>query len=35
MATFSDILDAERLVKLAGDRSFERGVDYFEKGLIE
>lgn len=34
MATFSDILDEDLLLELAGDRSFERGVDYFESGRV-
>ncbi|NEP19718.1 MAG: hypothetical protein F6J97_22985 [Leptolyngbya sp. SIO4C1] len=34
MATFSDILDDDRLRGLAGDRYFERGVGYFEQGRV-
>lgn len=34
MVTFSDILDEDLLVKIAGDRFFQRGVDYFERGLV-
>jgi tetratricopeptide (TPR) repeat protein len=34
MATLSDILDEDLLLDLAGDRYFERGVDYFEQGLV-
>lgn len=34
MATLSDILDADLLMDLAGDRYFQRGVDYFERGLV-
>ncbi|NET39328.1 MAG: hypothetical protein F6K19_46400 [Cyanothece sp. SIO1E1] len=35
MATLSDILDEDLLTNLAGDRYFERGVDYFERGLVQ
>lgn len=35
MASFSEILDEELLASLAGDRSFERGQDYFESGAVQ
>ena len=34
MVTLSDVLDEDLLLDLAGDRYFERGVDYFERGLV-
>ena len=34
MTTFSDILDQDLLRDLAGDRYYQRGVDYFERGLV-
>lgn len=34
MATFSDILDEDLLMDLAGDRYYERGVGYFERGRV-
>ncbi|MGF1538344.1 MAG: SWIM zinc finger domain-containing protein [Elainellaceae cyanobacterium] len=34
MATFSDLLDEDLLFDLAGDRYFERGVEYFEYGRV-
>ncbi|MEO1132204.1 MAG: DUF6880 family protein [Cyanobacteria bacterium J06639_1] len=34
MSSFSEILDEELLVNLAGERSFERGQDYFESGAV-
>lgn len=34
MVTLSDFLDEDLLLDLAGDRYFERGVDYFERGLV-
>lgn len=34
MATFSDILCDDFLIKLAGDRYYERGVGYFEEGRV-
>lgn len=34
MITLSDVLDEDLLLDLAGDRYFERGVDYFEQGLV-
>ncbi len=34
MATFSEVLNEDLLVRLAGDRSFDRGFDYYEGGLV-
>ncbi|MGB3491329.1 MAG: DUF6880 family protein [Elainellaceae cyanobacterium] len=34
MASLSNILDEDLLIDLAGDRYFERGEDYFERGLV-
>ncbi|MGP1386758.1 MAG: SWIM zinc finger family protein [Thainema sp.] len=34
MTTFSDILDDDLLLKVAGQQSYERGVDYFERGAV-
>ncbi|NET49362.1 MAG: hypothetical protein F6K09_11675, partial [Merismopedia sp. SIO2A8] len=34
MPTFSTILDQDWLRELAGDRYFQRGVDYFDRGLV-
>lgn len=34
MTTFSDILDDDLLLNLAGERSYERGVNYFERGAV-
>jgi len=34
MASLSDVLDEDLLINLAGDRYFERGEDYFERGLV-
>ena len=34
METLSSILDQSLLRSLAGDRYFQRGVDYFERGLV-
>ncbi|MFG6095008.1 hypothetical protein SPB21_07145 [Leptothoe sp. ISB3NOV94-8A] len=34
MATLSDVLDEDLLINLAGDRYFERGVGYFERGFV-
>ncbi len=34
MKTLSDMLDEDLLQDLAGDRYFQRGVDYFERGLV-
>lgn len=35
MVTLSDVLDADLLMELAGDRYFERGLGYFTQGRVQ
>ena len=35
MVTLGDILTEDRILKLAGDTYFRRGLDYFERGLVK